>query len=459
MVSESLFNIFIFIFYAVIFMVIYLFLKRIISKNGFTLISVFVLTFSLFYLIVPFVQILFPKYRDNTSLFTQLLNQRSQEEIFLNVLIVLLCLLVVLFGYSLKMKSESSEFHFYGESINFNKRSYERIQRIADAILIIGVSSIVILIIEVGSIKDYLSLGSLTRGINKDPTMYVRSSFLQLITLSLVILVTPYLYLYLYRLKKQKIVLIKFIIALSFSILFLLYNQGRAPLLLFFLPFLFTLRKNNKQNIGRLGIFFIIAMFLLNYLDAIFKYLSYGTYVMKESGNFLTEFLSEFSYPFTNFVLRGDLIGYSGYRFFYDYFIWPFTMIPSSVSGLLGFEKSSLVAVSIHNTNAYGYFLGVEPDGGIPVDFLTFNFYQFGYISLLLVCFIIGILLKKLDEIFIFYRNNFAIKVILFRISFSMINILNNADISAIVRNRLDIVLLVVILIYIYRKDKQYLKL
>lgn len=71
------------------------------------------------------------------------------------------------------------------------------------------------------------------------------------------------------------------------------------------------------------------------------------------------------------------------------------------------------------------------------------------------MCFIIGRALRKLDIVFNYFKDNFAIKIVLYRISFSMINILNNADITAIVRNRLDVVVLLIILIYIYRSSKK----
>ncbi|MFD2044562.1 hypothetical protein ACFSTA_08610 [Ornithinibacillus salinisoli] len=335
---------------------------------------------------------------------------------------------------------------------------YKKIKLITDIIFLVGVASIVLLIFEVGSLKTYLALGSLTRGLDKSPTDYIGSSYLQLVTLSVIILIPPYLYLYLYRLKNSKIILLKFFISLIFAVLFLLYNQGRAPLVIFFLPFFFAIGKRRKKGVLGLAILFGVGLFLLAYLDAIFQYLAYGYYAVEQSGNYITEFLSQFSYPFANFSLRNELIQYSGYRYMYDYVIWPFTMIPSSILELIGISKESIISVSTFNTKAYGAFLGVDPTGGIPVDLLTFNYYQFGYFTLLPMCLVIGRILRRLDLIFYFFKNNFAIRIVLYRISFSMIGILNNADLSAIVRNRLDIVLLLLIIIYIYIYEKRLIE-
>lgn len=457
MVFDSIFSYMSFMVYIAIFSLVYIYVKRIISNNGFNILSMFILTFSIFYLFVPFVQSYFKLHRDNTSFFTILLNQMSDEEVFFNFLICAGCLLFIILSYNLRFKSKGngrkSDFESTTTILDQHKL-YKKINRITDVIFFISVISMVLLIVEVGSLKTYLTLGSLTRGLDKAPTDYIRPSYLQLVTFSTVVLVTPYLYVYLYRMRRSKIMVLKIIVSLIFSILFLLYNQGRAPLILFFLPFFFTFGKKRKKGFLGLTILFGVGVFLLSYLDRLFQYLAYGSYTVETNTHFITQFLAEFSYSFANFSLRDELVNYSSYRYMYDYLIWPFTMIPSSLLKIIGFSKESLIAVSTINTEAYGTFLGIKPSGGIPVDLLTFNYYQFGYITLIPICLILGRVLKKIDMIFYFFKDNFAIKIVLYRISFSMINILNNADISAIVRNRLDIVILFIIVIYIYKQNK-----
>jgi oligosaccharide repeat unit polymerase len=464
MVFENIFSYISLAIYLVLFFIVYGYVKKIITTNGFNILSVFILTFSIFYFVVPFIQTFFKLYRDDTSLYTMLLNQLSDEEIFFNLLICFICLVVIILSYNLRLKSDNKIINnnvINGKNYNVETDTlYKKIVLISNVIFVVGVLCIILLINEVGSLKAYLSLGSLTRGLDKNPTDYIRSSYLQLITLSTIILVSPYLFLYLYRIKKNKINAISFWISMIFAILFLLYNQGRAPLIIFFLPFLFSFSKRRKKGLFGLVVLFIAGLIILNYLDSLFNYLSYGYYkVNEDKRNIITDFLREFSYPFTNFILRHDLIAYSGYRYMYDYIIWPFTIVPSSILGLIGISKESITAVSTLNTEAYGAFLGINPSGGIPVDLLTFNYYQFGYVTLIPMCFIIGRILNFLDKMFYFFKSNFAIKILLYRISFSMINIVNNADISAIIRNRLDIVVLLFITLYIYINQKRQYKL
>lgn len=457
MEHDLLFSYIAFPFYLIIFLVIYLYVKQNITKYGFNNINIFILTFTLFYLLVPFVQTYFKNDRDDTTHFTMILNLVSDDVLFYNFLISFSCLLIIVITYHIKFRTsnKSSNTRKVNEPVRiYSERLYIKLNIITDLLFLISALSIFLLIWELGSIKKYLSFGSLTRGIDKDPTQYIRPSFLQLVTVSVIILVTPYLYLYLYKIKRSRFLLIKFLISFLLSVLYLLYNQGRAPLLLFFLPFIFTIIKRNKKALIALTILTFTAIVSLNYLDTLFKIIAFGNSSIERSTNFITLFLKEFSYPFTNFVFRNELVSISGYRYMVDFVIWPLTMIPNSLLQFVGFDKGFLISLTSINTSSYGIFIGQYPPGFIPVDFLTFNFYQLGYISLIFNCIIVGVILKYIDRMYYFFANNFAIKIILYRISFSIINILNNADISAIVRNRLDVVLLLLILIYIYKKSK-----
>ena len=67
---ETAFYCMAFVVYFIVFSLIYMYVKKIISAQGFNSLSVFILTFSIFYFVVPFVQTFFVSYRDNTSLFT-----------------------------------------------------------------------------------------------------------------------------------------------------------------------------------------------------------------------------------------------------------------------------------------------------------------------------------------------------------------------------------------------------
>lgn len=460
MVFEGFLSYLFFPVYMIVYITLFYYVRKLLIREGFNVMCMFILTYGLFYLVVPFVQTYFGLYRNNISWFAILLNRVSIEEIFFNFLLAVAFLIVIIVSYSVKTKKSMKKLH---ENIRIRKSNADKpyIKKViiaTDVFFVFSVLSILLLIKETGSLSNYLSLGVLTRGINKDTSDYIRSSYLQLVTASVIVLATPYLYLFLYRLKKKKALLIKFVISLMFAITFLLYNQGRAPLIIFFLPFLFTLRNGKRKNILSLGLLMIVVVLSLDYIDAFFKYLAYGYFQVNNSSNYISTFLGEFSYPFTNFTLRHNLVKFVGYRFGIDYIVWPITMIPNSLLKIIGFSKEIIVSVQSLNTNAYGQIFGSMPTGGIPTDFLTVHFYQFSYVSLMIVSIIVGRLIKYFDKIFVFFKDEPAIKILLYRLSFSIINILNNNDLSAIVRNRLDVVIIAVFIVYIYKSQKNYIR-
>lgn len=460
MVFDSFLAYIFFPIYLVTYATIFLLVRKILLKRGFNVMCMFILTYSLFYLIVPFFQTYFPNSRNYDSEFTLLLNNLSDEKIFVNFLIAVLFLCLILFSYSTTIKNNLKRGKStvdISERINYDAPYVRKVSIVADILLFISVISILLLIIETGSVSNYLSLGVLTRGLDKDTSSYIRSSYLQLVTSSVLVLATPYIYLFLYRLRNKKITFIKFLISIFFSVLYLLHEQGRAPLIIFFLPFLMVSKKIKKRNIFGLLILTIIVVMSLEHIDSLFKYLAYGYFPINEdTTSYISTFLGEFSYPFTNFALKEELVQFVGFRFGLDYLIWPFTIIPNVFLKIVGLNKENIVSVLFLNTDAYGEILNLQPNGGIPVDFLTLNFYQLGYFSLFILCIIVGYLLRYFDRIFRYFQGNLPITILLYRLSFSMINILNNNDPSAIIRNRLDVVIIVIIIIYIYKQDKKF---
>jgi hypothetical protein len=455
MVFEGYLSYIFFPIYLIVFAALFFYVRGILIREGFNVMCMFVLTYGLFYLLVPFLQTYFKLYRNNISWFSVLLNRLSIEEIFFNFLLAVTILIFIILSYTIKSRnSENNKLQHKNITVELKLKinHIPKVVKLTDLVFIVSALSIILLIRETGSLSNYFSLGVFTRGIDKDTSDYIRSSYLQLVTGSVLVLATPYLYLFIYRLKKNKLVFIKFIMSMIFSIIFLLHNQGRAPLVLFFLPFLFTIRDTRQKNVFGLMLVLISVVLSLDYIDGFFKYLAYGYFPTNSTTNYINTFLGEFSYPFANFSSRHNLIKYVDYRLGIDYLIWPITIIPSFLLNIIGINKENIISILTMNTSAYGTILGDMPSGGIPVDFLTVHFYQFGYATLLIASVIMGRILKYFDIIFLHFKNEFAIKIILYRLSFSIINILNNNDFSAIIRNRLDVVLIAIILIYIYKQ-------
>ena len=213
-------------------------------KNGLLTGSMFFSISILFYLIVPMVYLASESRRDKTTLYNRLILQNSNEQIAETI--ILCCALIALMMFMYAIETRNGRAVLLTSGIYSNKKKYSDehwkmvytaskrgIQMCADVCLGIGLLSQLLLITAVGGMGKYLALGSLTRGIGKDATSVISSAFLPIITLSTVILVAPFLYRYMIK-NQEKTLALKFKFTLSFvlSITYLLYNQGRLPILL-----------------------------------------------------------------------------------------------------------------------------------------------------------------------------------------------------------------------------------
>ena len=123
-----MFYVIVFSIFVLIFFSIYIYTSKSISKYGFNNINIFILIYSVFYIIVPFFVIFFKKYRDETTIYNQLLNQFSDNYIFLNSMICLIFLIIIITVYHLESKKKPVKIE--KEKIDYiNSLIYRKIDR------------------------------------------------------------------------------------------------------------------------------------------------------------------------------------------------------------------------------------------------------------------------------------------------------------------------------------------
>lgn len=427
-----------------------------VKQYGFTPGVLFFAILLLFYIVIPIIYVLIPEYRDDTTLFNILLGKNSDSSIAMAVMMMSILILLYYFSY---IRGKSN----YDSSIlidwnSANDACSRKIERIADVCFVLGALSVGICMQAVGGFMSYLAFGVNMRGIDKDMTMTIDSALLPLITLSTVVLVSPYLYYMLVHKDSKGSIKhkIKFWASFFLATIYLLYNQGRLPLLLFFVPFLLDMKVFKRMSLWSLLLITIGSVFLLSIMDSLFIYLSFGYWDSGSDSSFLNTLLLEFTYPFSNFINRDTLVDKIGFRYGYDYIVWILLLIPASLLSPLGIVKKNITTMGLLNTEAYSSVLNQIAGGGIPTDFFTFNYYQFGYFSLIIATIIAGKLLSKLDGIVTQIRNNPMTSIITLRISFLLISLVNNFDFSVIFRMRFDLLILIYVLYYINKMGKNY---
>ena len=246
------------------------------------------------------------------------------------------------------------------------------------------------------------------------------------------------------------------VVSTVFAIIFLIFDGGRAPILLFILPFLLETKALKNIKITKLIIIFLLCIPLLNLMDSVFIYLNYG-YFEYTNADIVTTYVDQFGYPYSNFINRHNYIDYYDFRYYSDYLMWIENLIPESILNIFNITKTDNVLLGVLNTEYYINLIGNQRTGGIPMDFLNLSFVQLGNISLLIGVIGLGFMSAYFDNIANFFKES-KFSVITYRLCISTLILFPNADPSVLARTRYDIIILGLSYIYIYIKLKNVKK-
>lgn len=416
----------------------------------------------IFYLMVPLLYLFFPNARDDRLLFNVLLSTRSTEELLMEMLLCTMLLAFMTFAYVLRRENGCLTLPSPKEPPlpnpgpepwqAVNRCSLRWILPLAHTLLLLGTLAMLMCIRGAGGLPAYLALGALTRGIGKDASSLLPSSYLPFVTLSVVILAPPYLYRFVLRSAgKRWHHHLLFWFSLVMALLYLLYNQGRLPLLLFVLPFVL-----DWGPIRRLGIWGLVALALLSclsleMLQRLFSYLAYGVWRNPAGSSLLEVVLEEFTYPFSNFAHRDLLLRSMGWRLGADLIQWPVIVLPSGVTHLAGIDKSAFTTIAEELTAAYAAVTQQPNAGGIPADMLFFLYAQGSYLTLLLGLTVLMRLLHACDRRLKRLQSNDAARLLVLRAALLSVSCVNNFDIAVILRTRTDLLILLAVLLVLSR--------
>ncbi|MCM3633970.1 O-antigen polymerase [Paenibacillus camelliae] len=308
-----------------------------------------------------------------------------------------------------------------------------------------GLFAEILVSISLGGIFSAIAMGEKLRAYGIDMGTYIPQNRLFSVVLMVSSLASTYFFVYSYRLKKGFIVSILLIISILASTFYLFINAGRLGILLFLMTFFidFSFRKFKRPFII---IFFSMVLFvlLLGTLDDLFFYLSYG--YVKESSTSIYSIVNEFAFPYVNLLNVQSINDIYGLRWGTDYFTWIINIVPTSILSLFGLSK---VTTGYHFIT--DYFIGNSASGGIPTDILTLGLRQFGVLSLVLQSAILGILCKYFDKVIekIHSKEYYFMTL---RISSIMFIIVPYADLDSFIRNRYDMILVLIFAIIISKQ-------
>ncbi len=254
--------------------------------------------------------------------------------------------------------------------------------------------------------------------------------------------VTPFIFIFLIINRKRKMDKCIFTISFLLSILFYLFNAGRAPLLSFLLCFVYMcFRKMFKKAWVKIIFMGILFLPLLEVLDNIFFYLSYNQWIELKID--YLKYVYEFSMPHILAMNAHEITKIYGLRFGCD-FITAFLNLIPGINFQISYEIPSLFLVGDN-----WKFLG-----GVPSDFLTFSYMQFSIIGVIFISSIMGCVYRKIDKSISLLSDNSSKDLITAIVTVYSFSLIGSADFEAVLRGGviLTIILLILLRILKYRK-------
>ncbi len=317
----------------------------------------------------------------------------------------------------------------------------------ANLCFILGAISFFIVSSSVGGIFELIKVGDIARAYGKDVGLLINRKLLPLITLMSIIVASPFLFYVMGKYKKTLYNKIMFILSFLISILFLLFNAGRAPILTFLLPFIVLwIFNKTKHPWVFVFIFVVLTVPTLKWLDNLFHYLNYGFIdTNNDSFNITQYFIVQFGFPYANIMNARNMVDYYGYRLGIDYFTWFINIIPIAILRKIGLSKVEVLTSYI--TLYYSYINNFSPiNGGIPVDAFTIGYLQLGVIGAVIFVLLLSCFLRAIDKRSYMDSEYELKKIIYLRIGISLLYIIADINLDSLVRGRMDLIILIIII-------------
>lgn len=286
--------------------------------------------------------------------------------------------------------------------------------------LIVGGVCFLLYINSFGGFGNLLKNSARIRSFSIDSSNLVSSTARRLIVPARMIIAAPVLLLTRMNIssKRTRIYKVLFVIAVSLSIMFLLFNAGKTALIIFFIPLVLPiLSRVNKHPWMLLITFGIVSLPVLGILDSLFFYIGYGRWLSVDTN--IQSYISGFAYPFCNVLNLSEIANISGYRFFSTFF----TSLLSVLPGVNFTPEYDYTSTFYHGVNWRNI-------SGVPIDIITLGYIQFSIIGVAAVGFAMGILINRINER-VTRINYETYKPLIYAVIANMFSYVVNSDITS----------------------------
>ena len=435
------------ILYAIVGSIILFFFVKIKKKKKFTpSYSGLIFGIGLYYIIIPIVtvinidnMILYEKSLGmwgNNTIRRLIISQPISYYIYSMLMIILMIIFYNIFylvGYK-KNYEKAKNIEEKGE------QTYKIIKILNYFLFILGTVSLLVFFKSFGGIKNALYYAEYARSFSNDLSELVGNANIFIISAKF-ITVVPFLTLLLINVEKSNNKMhykIIFIISNILSILYFMFNAGRAPIIVFILCYVFAFLKGHLKNVWKLIIVVgIFSLPVLDVLDELFVYFRTGIFDVSKNKNSLS-YVYQFMYPFRNILNLLPMENIYGFNWGKD-FIYAFIDILPGVS----FDASYV------NTSVYVNGLNWTTLGGIPNDLITFFHIEAGPMGIIILSSILGIITQKIDINLLRMKNIKNRNLIEGIITIYYFQLVCNSDFVTILRGNFMLIIFTTISIYI----------
>lgn len=371
------------------------------KNRGISVSTTFHIVYLVYYFVIPPIMLLLLDYTNLLSLhiirFGFIANTTVGAR-YLSLLLAVIGYVIFLFVFQKNIFSKKTKLSSIDERIYETSGLYSILFRTGKIFSIIGIISFCVVIYELGGVSGMLAIAGSLRGYNVDISENFSAAG------AMCLAMTGFLFgaaICLISCRKKRKPGIWLAVVVLFLVLYLLYNQGRSPIVFFSVCVLYAyLKRKGVKEKRIIGIFFGVALIVFfgsGSLRAMLRSVSSGQVVDLSLIDNIESTLSDLSYPYANTLNVIGFVEKYGFRYFKDYLLWIPEILPSRLLSMIGIhlpETQTMTAIV-----SYEYSKGLSYLGGVPVDFLTSGYFQGGVLGLVLNSLLVMYLLRKMDEI------------------------------------------------------------
>lgn len=251
---------------------------------------------------------------------------------------------------------------------------------------IVGGVSFALLLRAFGGVSAALRMAEINRSFATSLSHLVPGRMYLFYVPARLISVSPYLFAVLMFNRRKVSDKVVFVVSFILTIVFYLFNAGKAPLVIFFLSFLIVPAKQIMEKVWmKIVVSGLVMMPLLDVLDELFVFFATGKWEQFQIN--YPKYVIQFAFPYRNILNVLDMVAKSGLRLGGDFVTAFINFIPG-----VNFQRS------YEQTSWFFYGDSWRVTGGVPNDAITFAYLQFGLLGVGVVFFVLGRIFSRVDE-------------------------------------------------------------